>query len=78
MPWRKTACATTICTPRAVLAHPLLHHDRAQPSLQRHGVHYRGLNRFSRFERQYPLENGLLSEILLENGYNTYAIGKCT
>ena len=61
----------------AVLADALVHPHRPQPPLERHVLHHRGLHRLSRRRTAYiPFENGFLSEILLQHGYNTYAIGK--
>ena len=59
-----------------LFAVPLLHAHRAQPPLKRLGVHYRGVDGLSRRNGYIPFENGMLSEILLQQGYNTYAIGK--
>ena len=61
----------------ALLAEPLLHPDRAQPPLERDGLHHRGRDRLSRARNGLiPFENGFLSEILLAHGYNTFALGK--
>jgi len=35
-----------------------------------------GSTGFPGYNANIPFENGFLSEILLENGYNTYAVGK--
>ena len=44
---------------RAVLAHPRLPGDRAQPPFQRHGLHHRGRHRLSRQQRDGPLRERL-------------------
>ena len=75
--WRKTACATTTCTPPRC-AHPRAaciltgrnHHSNAMACITEGSTGFPGYN------ANIPFENGFLSEILLENGYNTYAIGK--
>ena len=60
-----------------MLAVALVHPDRPQPSLERHVLHHRGLDRLSRAATAHiPFENGFLSEMLLQHGYNTYALGK--
>ena len=41
---------TALCSPYA-----LVHTDRAQPSLERHVLHHRGLNRLSRRKRQHSV-----------------------
>ena len=63
---------TALCSPIA-----LVHAHRPQPPLQRAwpcitegSTGYPGGNGY------IPFENGFLSEILLQHGYNTYAIGK--
>jgi arylsulfatase A-like enzyme len=39
-------------------------------------MHHRRLDGLPRRQRDIPFENGFLSEILLQQGYNTFAIGK--
>ena len=39
----------------ALLADALVHPDRAQPPLERHVLHHRGLDRLSRRQRQHPV-----------------------
>jgi len=46
------------------------HHSNAMACITEGSTGFPGSN------GNIPFENGLLSEILLENGYNTYAIGK--
>ena len=59
---------------RVVLADPLVHPDRTQPSLQRHGVHHRGATGFPGSTGSRSRTDS--SEILVKHGYNTYAVGK--
>ena len=62
---------------RAVLAEPLVHRHRAQPPRQRDGVHHRARDRASRATTaSMPFENGMLSEMLVEQGYSTFMVGK--
>ena len=62
---------------RAVLAEPVLHRHRPQPPQQRHGRHHRAGHRAIRATTaSIPFENGFLSEMLVEQGYNTYMVGK--
>ena len=62
---------------RALLAQPLLHHHRPQPPPQRHGRHHRARHPgIPGYNGIMPFENGMLSEMLLEHGYNTYMVGK--
>ncbi len=60
----------------AVFADPLLPADRAQPHPQQHGLHHRGRVGFPNASGAIPPENGMLSEILGERGWNTYMVGK--
>ena len=44
---------------RALLAVPLVHPDRPQPPLQRHGLHHRGLDGLPRRQRLHPVRERL-------------------
>ena len=62
---------------RAVLADAGLAADRAQRHLQRHGDHRRVQPRASPgISTRIPFENGFISEVLAERGWNTYCVGK--
>ena len=50
--------------------------ERPQRHQQRHGVHRRGRRGVPRLLRPHPFENGFISEVLGERGWNTYAVGK--
>ena len=74
---RTACCYTQHAHHGAVLADALVHPHRPQPPLQRHVLHHRRRDRLSRDRNgAIPFENGFLSEILLQHGYNTYAVGK--
>ncbi len=61
----------------AVLADALLPAHRPQPHAQLHGLHHRGgRSAFPNASGTIPPENGMLSEILGERGWNTYMVGK--
>jgi arylsulfatase A-like enzyme len=62
---------TALCSPtRACLITGRNHHSNALACITEGATGYPGSN------GMIPFENGFLSEILLQNGYNTYAIGK--
>ena len=62
---------TALCSPtRACIMTGRNHHSNAMACITEGSTGFPGYN------ANIPFENGLLSEILLENGYNTYAIGK--
>ena len=62
---------------RAVLADACLPADRPQPPRERHGPHRRVRRAASPATTPtIPQENGFLSEILVRNGYATFAVGK--
>ena len=62
---------------RAVLAEPLVHPHRPQPSFERAcPASPKARPAIPGSNGIIPFENGFLSEILLEHGYNTYALGK--
>ena len=63
---------TALCSPSrsCVLTGP-------QPPFQRDGLHHRRLRQdIPGSNGNIPFENGMLSEMLLQHGYNTYALGK--
>ena len=63
---------TALCSPSA-----LLHPDRAQPSLERACRASPKVRPAIRAANGHiPFENGFLSEMLLQHGYNTSALGK--
>jgi len=62
---------TALCSPtRSCILTGRNHHSNAMSCITEASTGYPGGNGY------IPHENGFLSEILLENGYNTYAIGK--
>ncbi|WP_345168901.1 arylsulfatase [Sphingomonas daechungensis] len=62
---------TALCSPsRACFLTGRNHHSNALACITEGSTGYPGSN------GSMPLENGMLSEILLQHGYNTYAIGK--
>ena len=71
------ACALTTCIlrrsarrPRSCILTGRNHHSNAMSCITEGSTGYPGGN------GNIPFENGFLSEILLEHGYNTYALGK--
>ena len=60
----------------AVLAVAVVHHDRTQPPLQRDGGITEMATGYPGYNGQIPFENGFLSEMLQQQGYNTYLVGK--
>ena len=75
--WPRTACSTPTCTPprsarrtRSCMLTGRNHHSNAMSCITEGSEGYPGSNGV------IPFENGFLSEILLQHGYNTYAIGK--
>ena len=62
---------TALCSPD-----PVVHPDRAQPPLQRRRLHHGAGHGYPGYDGRMPFENGMLSEMLLENGYNTFCLGK--
>ena len=60
----------------AVLADALVHPDRAQPPLQRRGGDHGDATGFPGYDGRMPFANGMLPEMLLESGYNTFCVGK--
>jgi arylsulfatase len=62
---------TALCSPtRACILTGRNHHSNAMACITEGSTGFPGYN------ANIPFENGFLSEILLQNGYNTYAIGK--
>lgn len=62
---------TALCSPsRSCMITGRNHHSNAMACITEGAEGYPGSN------GQIPMENGFLSEILLQNGYNTYALGK--
>ncbi len=62
---------TALCSPtRACILTGRNHHSNAMACITEGSTGFPGSN------ANIPFENGFLSEILLENGYNTYAVGK--
>jgi len=62
---------TALCSPsRACMITGRNHHSNNMSCITEGSTGYPGANGY------IPFENGFLSEILLQNGYNTYAIGK--
>ena len=62
---------TGLCSPtRTCILTGRNHHSNAMACITEASTGYPGAN------GNIPFENGLLSEILLQKGYNTYAIGK--
>ena len=62
---------TALCSPtRSCILTGRNHHSNAMACITEGSTGFPGYN------ANIPFENGFLSEILLENGYNTYAIGK--
>ncbi len=73
----QTVCGTTTCTRRRCARrvdrasiNGRNHHSNAMACITELATGYPGYN------GNVPFENGFLSEILLEHGYNTYAVGK--
>jgi arylsulfatase A-like enzyme len=62
---------TALCSPtRACLITGRNHHSNSMACITEGATGFPGSN------GQIPFENGFLSEILVQNGYNTYAVGK--
>jgi len=62
---------TALCSPtRSCILTGRNHHSNAMACITEGSTGYPGSNGI------IPFENGFLSEILLQNGYNTYALGK--
>jgi arylsulfatase A-like enzyme len=62
---------TALCSPtRSCILTGRNHHSNAMACITEGSTGYPGSN------GNIPFENGLLSEILLQQGYNTYAVGK--
>jgi arylsulfatase A-like enzyme len=62
---------TALCSPtRSCILTGRNHHSNAMACITEGSTGFPGYN------ANIPFENGFLSEILLENGYNTYAVGK--
>jgi len=62
---------TALCSPtRSCILTGRNHHSNAMSCITEGSTGYPGAN------GNTPFENGMLSEMLLQNGYNTYAIGK--
>jgi arylsulfatase A-like enzyme len=62
---------TALCSPtRSCIMTGRNHHSNAMSCITEGSTGYPGGN------GNIPFENGMLSEILLEHGYNTYAVGK--
>jgi arylsulfatase A-like enzyme len=63
--------ATALCSPtRSCFITGRNHHSNGMSCITEGSTGYPGGN------GNIPFENGMLSEILLQNGYNTYALGK--
>ena len=60
----------------SVLADSLVSPRGPQPHQEQHGLHHRGGDRLPEPSGTIPPENGMLSEILGERGWNTYMVGK--
>ena len=54
----------------------VVHHHRAQPPRQRDRGDQRPPPGYPGYNGSIPFENGFLSEMLSQHGYNTYMIGK--
>ena len=62
---------TALCSPtRACILTGRNHHSNNMACITEGSTGYNGYN------ANIPFENGFLSEMLLQNGYNTYAVGK--
>src|SRR3954464_3895046 len=62
---------TALCSPsRSCMITGRNHHSNGLACITEGSMGYPGSNGY------IPFENGMLSEILLQNGYNTYAVGK--
>lgn len=62
---------TALCSPsRSCILTGRNHHSNGMACITEGSMGYPGSN------GNIPFENGFISEILLQNGYNTYAIGK--
>jgi arylsulfatase A-like enzyme len=62
---------TALCSPtRSCILTGRNHHSNAMSCITEGSMGYPGAN------GNIPFENGFLSEILMQNGYNTYAVGK--
>ena len=62
---------TALCSPtRACILTGRNHHSNGVAAITETATGYPG------YDGRMPFENGLLSEMLLENGYNTFCIGK--
>jgi arylsulfatase A-like enzyme len=62
---------TALCSPsRSCFMTGRNHHSNAMSCITEGATGYPGGNGYM------PFENGMISEILLQNGYNTYAVGK--
>jgi len=62
---------TALCSPtRSCILTGRNHHSNAMACITEGSTGYPGANGY------IPFENGFLSDILLKNGYNTYALGK--
>jgi arylsulfatase A-like enzyme len=62
---------TALCSPsRSCMVTGRNHHSNGLACITEGSMGYPGSNGY------IPFENGFLSEILLQNGYNTYAVGK--
>ena len=62
---------TALCSPsRSCIMTGRNHHSNAMSCITEGATGFPGSNGY------IPFENGMLSEILLQNGYNTYAVGQ--
>ena len=62
---------TALCSPaRACMLTGRNHHSNGLAAITEFATGYPG------YDGRMPFENGMLSEILLENGYNTFCTGK--
>ena len=62
---------TALCSPsRSCIINGRNHHSNGMAAITEVATGYPGYN------GEIPMENGFLSEILLEHGYNTYMVGK--
>ena len=60
----------------AVFTHTVHAPDRTQPHLERHGRDHRGVQRVPGLGRPYPAAGRHLAQILQDNGFSTFWLGK--
>ena len=75
--WQTTACAIPTCTPRRSVRRRA---PACSPGATIIPTVWRAITEFATgypgYDGRMPFENGMLSEMLLENGYNTFCTGK--